>query len=406
MKYGLIGTTLTQSFSPLIHSLLGDYPYELCTLKEEELDGFLKKKDFLAVNVTRPFKERALPCCDLLTDHAKAAGSVNLLYKMTDGGILGENTDYTALLALLSDPELGWEGEEVVILGSGGTSRTAAAAAKALGAERVTIVSRKGPFDYEALRRDYADREFLLINTTPVGMTPGNRETPLDLEEFSGCIGVLDVVYNPIRSRLVETADELGLPAIGGLKMLVWQAAAAAPYFGGREREDWEVEELCQTVLSRLQNIVLIGMPGAGKTTVGEILAKRMERPFYDSDRLFEEKSGLSPELFIRCHGEERFRQEEAALLRELSRKTGSVIATGGGAVLTPGTMEALRQNGVIFWLRRPPEELEPHETPLGELNALYEERAPYYDLESDFSADNTGTPEDAAEEIRGIFLA
>ena len=408
MKYGLIGWPLSQSCSPEIHSLLGeDSPYELCPLKQEDFAAFLERRDFETVNVTIPYKEKVIPYCSALTEGARAAGAVNVLHRREDGTLLGDNTDLAGFRALLTEPLLGWKpGRDVVILGSGGTSHTAETVCRTMGAGSIQVVSRSGPFDYDDLRREYAERDLLLVNATPVGMYPENDKAPVDLEDYAGCSGVLDVVYNPVRTRLCREAEELGIPAVGGLKMLVSQAAAAAPYFGARERTPGEVQELFETVLCRRQNIVLIGMPGAGKTAVGAALSKMLERPLYDSDRIYKEQAGIAPETAIRTRGEAAFRKEEAALLQKLSHLSGAVIATGGGAVLKTETMEALRQNGVIFWLRRSLEALQPHEKTVAPIDELYKKRAPLYELESDFSVENTGTPEDAALKIKEIYTA
>lgn len=405
MKYGLIGYPLEHSISPMIHSLLGDYPYELHPLPEEEFDAFMKARDFAAVNVTIPYKQRVISYCDLLTDKAKAAGSVNLLYKMTDGALLGDNTDYDGLMALLSDPELEIKGNDVVILGSGGTSHTAQAVAKALGAADVAVVSRSGALNYENFPEEYGDREFFLINTTPVGMYPHGEDQPVDLYDYPDCLGAADVIYNPLKSKLCDTADQLGLPWAGGLRMLVVQAAAAASYFGARERDEDEIDEIYETALHRMQNIVLVGMPGCGKSTVGALLAKKTGRDFYDSDELFREESGTTPAECIRRFGENGFRRKEHEILLSLAQKTGCIIATGGGAVLDPDNMDALRQNGVIFWLRREVSQLDPADRPLSaDLPALYEQREPFYEMESDFSVENNRTPEAAADALWEVF--
>ena len=407
MQYGLIGYPLEHSISPMIHSLLGEYPYMLRPLPEEEFDAFLREHDFTAVNVTIPYKQRVMPYCDLLTDRARALGAVNVLYRMSDGGLLGDNTDYDGMMAMLLDSELEFEGAEVVILGSGGTSHTAAAVAKELGAAETVVVSRHGPLNYEGFTKEYHDREFLLINTTPVGMYPHGEDCPIDLYDFPGCLGVADVIYNPLKTKLCDTADQLGLPWVGGLKMLVVQAAIASErYFGATEKDEDTLQELYEEVLCRQQNIILVGMPGCGKSTVGKMVAEATGRPFYSSDAIFTAENGITPGECIRRFGEEGFRLKEHEILLSLAEKNGCVIATGGGSVLDVTNMDALRQNGVIFWLRRDTELLETQDRPLSvNLPALYAEREPFYEMESDFSIENNTTPEKAAAHLREVFL-
>lgn len=406
MRFGLIGYPLGHSISPLVHSFLGDYPYELRPLPEEEFDAFLKARDFEAVNVTIPYKQRVIPYCDILTDRARVCGAVNLLYRMQDGSLLGDNTDYNGLMSLLMDSEMDFSGAEVVLLGSGGTSHTARAVLQKLGAEKISVVSRHGPLDYDRFAEEYAEREFYLINTTPVGMYPHGDEAPVDLYDYPGCLGVVDVIYNPIKSRLCDDADQLGLPWAGGLRMLVAQAAAACPYFGGQERTEDEVEDIYGEVLHRMQNIVLIGMPGSGKTTIGQLLAEKTGRTLYDSDVLFREENGITAGECIRRFGEEGFARRESEILAGLSDKQGCIIAAGSSAVLEASNMDVLRRGGVIFWLRREPSLLKPEEPDLcPNPAALYAERAPFYEMESDFAIENNSTTEKVAEGLWEVFI-
>lgn len=405
MRFGLIGYPLEHSLSPLVHAELGDYPYELRPLPEEEFDAFMRARDFEAVNVTLPYKQRVIPYCDRLTDRARACGSVNLLSRRPDGTLLGDNTDYAGLIALIRRSGMELAGSEVVLLGSGGTSHTARAVLESLDVREITVVSRRGPLDYDRFAEEYADREFYLINTTPVGMFPHGEVAPLDLYDFPSCLGVLDVIYNPVKSRLCDDADQLGLPWAGGLRMLVAQAAAAAPYFGGKSHSADEVDAVYENILHRLQNIVLVGMPGSGKSTVGRLIAKASGRPFYDSDALFVEENGITPGECIRRFGAEGFANRESEILLSLAQKQGSVIAAGSGAVLEPSNMDALRRSSVIFWVRRDAGLLCPTEPALcPNPAALYAERAPFYEMESDFSIDNNGAPEKAAADLWEVF--
>ena len=296
MRYGLIGYPLGHSFSPLLHRRLADIDYELFPLPEEQFETFMAARDFSAVNVTIPYKQRVLPYCDRLTPAAQRCGSVNLLKKERDGTLTGDNTDLAGLTFLLR--QNGWEltGKTVVILGSGGTGHTAKAAAAELGAAEIAVVSRSGELNYQNLSDRFGCRSFFLINTTPVGMSPGCNATPLDLREFPQCLGVADVVYNPLRTRLCQQAAALGIPACGGLLMLAAQAAAAEYAFGAAVPKPETVLRICGELRREQENLVLIGMPGSGKTTVGQRAARLMDREFIDCDERYLAEYGILPE--------------------------------------------------------------------------------------------------------------
>lgn len=398
MQYGLIGWPLGHSISPEVHALLGSYPYELCPVPEDGLSGFLARRDWKAVNVTIPYKQQVMAYCDTLTGQASACGSVNLLVRQADGTLLGHNTDYEGLCSLIC--AAGWQmaGASVLILGSGGTGHTAQAAARAMGAAEVAIVSRSGDLNYQNLAERWEKRECYLINTTPVGMWPQEDAKPLSLRQLPHCRGVIDVIYNPIRTSLCCEAASLGIPAVGGLRMLVAQAAAAAPYFGGGSVLPGQVDTITNTLLRRRQNLVLIGMAGSGKSTVGQLLAGQLSRPFYDSDALFAERYGISAGDEILREGEAAFRLKESAIIAELSHTTGAVIATGGGAVLDPRNVTALRHNGFLLWLQRPAELLAAEGRPLSrDPAALAAARRPCYSAAADAAVENDSTVADAA---------
>lgn len=354
MRYGLIGYPLGHSFSPLLHRRLADIDYELFPLPEEQFEAFMAARDFSAVNVTIPYKQRVLPYCDRLTPAAQRCGSVNLLKKERDGTLTGDNTDLAGLTFLLR--QNGWEltGKTVVILGSGGTGHTAKAAAAELGAAEIAVVSRSGELNYQNLSDRFGCRSFFLINTTPVGMSPGCNATPLDLREFPQCLGVADVVYNPLRTRLCQQAAALGIPACGGLLMLAAQAAAAEYAFGAAVPKPETVLRVCGELRREQENLVLIGMPGSGKTTVGQRAARLMDREFIDCDERYLAEYGILPEEELLQNGEPYFRQRETALLQKLSLQNGCVIAAGGGAVLRAENVSLLRQNGRLCLLQRP----------------------------------------------------
>ena len=323
-----------------------------------------------------------------------------------DGTLTGDNTDLAGLEFLLR--QNGWvlTGQTVVILGSGGTGHTAKAAAEELGAAEIATVSRTGELNYENLAKRFGKRDFYLINTTPVGMAPQSGVSPLDLRQFPRCKGVADVIYNPLRTRLCQQAAELGIPACGGLLMLAAQAAAAEYAFGTAVPEE-TVLRVYRELLAERRNLVFIGMPGSGKTTIGRLAAQMLEREFIDCDEEYLLEYGITPEGELLAHGELYFREREEALLRKLSPKTGCVVAAGGGAILREENVEALRENGLLCWLRRPLELLPTEGRPLStDLPGLYRQREPLYRAAADFSVENTGLPKAAAEAAaRGLDL-
>lgn len=407
MRYGLIGWPLGHSISPQLHRRLAGVEYDLRPLPEAEFEAFMAARDFAAVNVTIPYKRQVLPYCAQLTPAARRCGSVNLLIKGWDGTLTGDNTDLAGLEFLLR--QNGWvlTGQTVVILGSGGTGHTAKAAAEELGAAEIATVSRTGELNYENLAKRFGKRDFYLINTTPVGMAPQSGVSPLDLRQFPRCKGVADVIYNPLRTRLCQQAAELGIPACGGLLMLAAQAAAAEYAFGTAVPGEETVLRVYRELLAERRNLVFIGMPGSGKTTIGRLAAQMLEREFIDCDEEYLLEYGITPEGELLAHGELYFREREEALLRKLSPKTGCVIAAGGGAILREENVEALRENGLLCWLRRPLELLPTEGRPLStDLPGLYRQREPLYRAAADFSVENTGLPKAAAEAAaRGLDL-
>lgn len=401
MRYGLIGYPLGHSFSPLLHRRLADIDYELFPLPEEQFEAFMAARDFSAVNVTIPYKQRVLPYCDRLTPAAQRCGSVNLLKKERDGTLTGDNTDLAGLTFLLR--QNGWEltGKTVVILGSGGTGHTAKAAAAELGAAEIAVVSRSGELNYQNLSDRFGCRSFFLINTTPVGMSPGCNATPLDLREFPQCLGVADVVYNPLHTRLCQQAAALGIPACGGLLMLAAQAAAAEYAFGAAVPKPETVLRVCGELRREQENLVLIGMPGSGKSTVGQRAARLMDREFIDCDERYLAEYGILPEEELLQNGEPYFRQRETALLQKLSLQNGCVIAAGGGAVLRAENVSLLRQNGRLCLLQRPTALLAREGRPLSrDLPELYRQRLPLYLAAADFTVMNDGLPQDTAARL------
>ena len=400
LEYGLIGEKLGHSFSPAIHRRLGDYDYRLVELSSQELGPFLEEGEFRGLNVTIPYKKAVIPYCRELTPQARHIGSVNTIVRRPDGTLLGHNTDYDGFSYLLRRVGAQVAGRKALVLGSGGASLTVQAVLRDLGAGEVVVISRTGENNYENLSR-HRDAA-VLVNATPVGMYPKEGMSPVDLEGFPVLEGVFDLIYNPARTSLLLQAQDRGLLWSNGLGMLVAQAKAAAERFMGVSIPDERVEEITREMEREKQNLVLTGMPGCGKTTVGQRLAQRLGRTFVDTDALVEEQAGCSiPELFDR-EGEEAFRRLEHQVLCQASREQGRVIATGGGIVTRQENWGPLRQNAQVIFLRRPLEELPIQGRPVSQrtgLEQLYQERLPLYERTADWTADNT-TVEEAVDAI------
>ena len=401
MRYGLIGYPLGHSFSEKIHRLLGDYDYRLYPLREEELDPFVHQPDIGGLNVTIPYKQKVIRFCTALSDAAAQIGSVNVLEK-TERGIIGHNTDCDGFLYMAQRAGVSMEGRKVVILGSGGTSLTAAWCAKKCGASEIVKISRSGPDNYHNLFR-HRDAG-VLINTTPVGMYPGNGEAAVQLSAFDGLQGVLDVVYNPLKTELILQAEALGIPCGGGLPMLVEQAVAANRIFFGSAPDASVTERILQVMQRDMENIVLIGMPGCGKSSAGRAAAALLGRPFADLDEEIQKAEGRSPEEIIKTDGETAFREAEAACARRIGREHGLVIACGGGVPLREENVKALRQNGRIIFIKRPLDQLAVEGRPLSvDLPALYERRLPFYEAAADAVLENDSTVAALAEKIAAL---
>ena len=403
MKYGCIGEHLPHSFSKEIHGCIADYEYELKELAPDELPGFLMSRDFLGVNVTIPYKQAVIPYLDHISETALEIGAVNTVVNR-GGALWGYNTDLDGLTGLIRRTGLDLSGRKVLILGTGGTSRTAAYAARKLGASRILKVSRtagENVVTYEEALRDHTDAE-IILNTTPCGMYPHPDAQPLVLRPFTHLIGIVDVVYNPLRTRLVLEARSLGLSAEGGLFMLVAQAVRASELFLDTAYPETLADSVYTQILRRKENRVLIGMPGSGKTSVGRALAGLTGLPFLDTDQLIVEKAGKPISDIFADSGEEAFRDLESEVIRDVALQGGRIISTGGGAVLRPENVNALRWNGRLFWLDRDPESLVPTaDRPLADTAAkmkqLYARREPVYRSAADEIIPVRGTPEDIA---------
>lgn len=400
MQCGLLGRKLGHSYSPQIHNLLGDYSYVLFEKEPEELENFLKNGDFSGLNVTIPYKKEVIPYLSELSPTAKKMGCVNTILRRSDGTLYGHNTDYFGFTSLVRHAGLSVAGKEVLVLGSGGASNTAVAALKDLGASPV-VISRSGENNYGNLHlhRDAA----AIVNATPVGMYPNTGVSPIDLGLFPHLEGVLDVIYNPARTQLLLDAEKLGIPRENGLWMLVAQAKEAAEVFTGGKISDEVIEKIYRRLSHQMKNIVLIGMPGCGKSTIGILLAEKLGRILADADEKIISLAGKSiPGIFAQ-DGEPTFRDWETQALTELGKQSGLVIATGGGCVTKKRNYPLLHQNGYLVWLERDCSVLPTDGRPLSQANDLgkmYAARKPLYEVFADIRVENAGTPEETVQHI------
>ena len=407
MDFGLIGAKLGHSYSVPIHAQLGDYDYRLYERTEAEFTELMRRRDFKGLNVTIPYKKLALELCDALSDTARAVGSVNTVVVRPDGSLYGHNTDIGGFIALAHRAGVAFEGKKAVVLGSGGTSLTARAACEQLGAREIVVVSRKGPVDYNALYRDHADCE-VLVNTTPVGMYPNNGERAVDISHLPNLTGVLDVIYNPDKTALILDAEARGLPCAGGLYMLVGQARETATLFTGREIPESETERIYGLLRSEALNLILVGMPGSGKSTIGRALAEQLNRPFVDCDAEIVRRAGKSiPDIFAQ-DGETAFRALESRVVADLCKEKGQVVATGGGAVLRADNVQAMRQNGVVLLLERALDALSMDGRPLSTsqeaLKGMWAAREPKYRAAADAAIDNNADPQAAVQAAKEAY--
>lgn len=412
MKYGLIGEHLCHSFSREIHDSIGEYSYELLELAPEGVEGFLKSREFCAINVTIPYKEMVIAELDWVSPEVKNIGACNTIINK-DGRLFGYNTDYSGMKAMLQRASIEICGRKVLVLGTGGTSRTAVALVKNLGATEVKRASRRNGDEsdvicYDSLASEYSDIQ-VIINTTPCGMFPKTEFTPVDLKIFDRLEGVADVIYNPLRSRLLQDAAARGLKTVGGLYMLVAQAVFANALFMNHEVSNILIDRIFNELLAVKENICLIGMPSCGKTTVGEALADKLGRPFFDSDRCIAEKAGMPAAEYIHRNGIAAFRQVEKETLAELAKKDCCVIATGGGAVLDGENVRNLKQKGRLFFLdvslcNLTPTSDRPLSKDIAALEALYNERYPIYCGACDTKIDGNGTCAEIVERINKLL--
>ena len=404
MQCGLLGRKLGHSYSPQIHAQLASYSYSLFEKEPEELEGFLKNGNFVGLNVTIPYKKDVIPFLDQLSPVARRLGAVNTIVRRGDGSLVGHNTDYFGFRYLVQQSGLDVSGKKVLVLGSGGASNTAVAALQELGA-RVVIISRSGENNYGNLHL-HANAS-VIVNTTPVGMYPNTGVSPIDLGCFPQLEGVLDVVYNPARTRILLDAENRGLVAMNGLWMLVAQAKESAEWFSGETIPDSRITEIHAALRAQMENIILVGMPGCGKTTIGRLLARETGKQFVDADEALEARVGRKITDIIPTDGEAAFRCLETETLAELGKQSGFVIATGGGCVTQERNYPLLHQNGTILWLTRALDKLPTEGRPLsqtGKLQQMLATRQPMYRRFADAVIENDGTVEETLAQIRAAL--
>ena len=404
MTCGLLGRKLSHSYSPQIHRELGEYPYLLWEEEPEDVADFLHSGDFDGLNVTIPYKKTVLPYCSELSPAALRLGAVNTIVRRKDGTLIGHNTDFFGFTAMVRHSGLDLAGKKALVLGSGGAANTAIAVLEDFGAKVVTI-SRSGENNYSNLHL-HADAA-LIVNATPVGMYPDNGTAPVNVTEFPRLEGVLDMIYNPARTQLLMDAEEAGLVTVNGLLMLVAQAKESAEWFTGTQISDHVISQIERKLKHEMENIILIGMPGSGKTTVGNLIAHLTGRTLVDSDAEIVKRAGCDIPTLIRNNGEAAFRALETRVLADLCKKSELVIATGGGCVTRSENYPLLHQNGEIFCLERALNLLPTEGRPLsqaGKLSDLYYTRRPLYDRFADYHIDNNTSAEAAVNEILRIW--
>ena len=405
-RFGLLGRTLGHSWSPQIHARLGSTPYALFEREPDEVEAFLREGSWHGINVTIPYKRAVAQLADERTERVEALGAANTLVRRGDGSILAENTDVLGFWTLLSgfcEKRLGGgarevlEGRKALVLGTGGAAQAVSYALEAMAGARVAFVSRSGPSNYGNLTELHADAA-LVVNTTPVGMYPHCPASPLEdgtLERLKGLVGVLDVVYNPIRTGICLQAERLGLPFESGLAMLVWQAHHASELFQGITLDKGATAAIVDDLRAAQTNIALIGMPGAGKTTTGRALARLLGRPFIDLDDAFAVEVGSTAGDYIRTHGEEAFRERETQVVASYGGRSGLVIACGGGVVTQERNYPLLHQNATIAFIDRPLHELSVDRRPLSQTKGVLKlamERMELYRAWADVAISCTGS--------------
>ena len=406
LRCGLIGKTLSHSFSPQIHAELADYSYKLFEMSEDEVGNFIRGDNFDAVNVTIPYKKTVMPYLDEISDEAMRIGSVNTVTHLSDGRLRGDNTDYFGFSYMLRRANIEIKGKKVLILGTGGASLTAFAVCSDLGASEIIFVSRSGDVNYENVYEKHPDGE-IIINCTPVGMYPHNQISPICLSRFSRLSGVADMIYNPAVTELLFDARSLKIPCTNGLSMLVAQAKRACELFLGVTIDDGVIDEITAKIEKSTKNIVLVGMPGCGKSTVGALLSEMTGRALVDTDEMIVEDEKRDIPTIFAADGEDYFRHAEHKAISEAGKQSSLIISTGGGAVTRDENYRSLKQNGVVFYIERDTNSLSRDGRPLsqsGNLEEMFKKREPMYKKFSNYTIKNDSTAQECAEMIIKAF--
>lgn len=411
MRYGLIGEKLGHSFSKDIHERIADYTFDLIPLSKEEFKTFMEKKEFTALNVTIPYKKDVIPYLDEMDEHAKAIGAVNTIVNR-DGKLKGYNTDFTGFLYMVKKHNVHMEGKKVLIIGNGGASAAIQAVVQHESAGSMVIVDvvpGNGTISYDEMFSSHLDAE-IIINTSPIGMYPRIGNAPIDISMFHKCEAVLDVIYNPILTRLCFEAQEMDIKRVNGLEMLIAQAKQSVEFFLDKSIDDQIIDDIYQDMLRERCNIVLIGMPSAGKTTIGKMLENRMQKEFIDLDDIIIEKAGKSiPEIFEES-GEAGFRAIETEAAIEVSKLNNKIIATGGGTIKHKVNMDYLRQNGITIFIDRDVDKLissdpnRPLSKSTDALEKMHAERLPLYQKYAAYVAVNNSDIESTVTEIEEAY--
>lgn len=400
MICGLLGEKLSHSYSPQIHKFLGDYQYNIFEKSPDQLEDFLQNGDFHGLNVTIPYKKTVIEYCQELSAEAQRIGAVNTLVKRNDGSLIGHNTDYFGFRSMALRIGISYQGKKALVLGSGGASHTVCTVMKELGAE-VIVISRSGENNYENISRHYDCS--VIINATPVGMYPDTGISPVDISGFSKLEAVMDLIYNPANTQLLLDVKQRGIRTENGLWMLVAQAKESAEWFSGKKIKDDIISEIYHRLKHQTQNVILVGMPGCGKSTIGKLLAEKLQKTFVDADEKIVEAAGCSiPEIFQEQQ-EAGFRKIETQVLSQLGKSSSQVIATGGGCVTRSENLPLLRQNGIIVWIQREITSLPIEGRPLSQRNDLhkmYEIRKPMYAEFADITVCNNTSPDDTVQDI------
>lgn len=400
MICGLLGQKLGHSYSPQIHRELSHYTYLLFEKEPEELEDFLRNGDFHGINVTIPYKKSVIPFCDTLTEQAQKLGAVNTIVRLPDGSLLGHNTDYFGFRSMAEKTGVDFANKKALVLGSGGASNTVCCVLKELGA-KVIVISRHGENNYDNLSM-HADCA-AIVNVTPVGMYPNTGNAPVDISLFPCLECVMDLIYNPAKTKLILDAEARGIPAENGLWMLVAQAKESAEHFSSCQIDNQRILQIYRKLRKQTENIILIGMPGCGKSTIGKLLAEKLEKKFADADSVLEDYAHATIPYIIHNRGEAAFRALETKTLSRLGKESGLVIATGGGCVTRAENLPLLRQNGIIIWIQRDISQLPTNGRPLSQntdLSKMYEIRKTMYESFADITVLNNGSPEEAVQSI------